>query len=116
MRNVLVTILATVSTALACYDHPSMVTKAQTTDATFLLPSSTSTSPTPTGSATTSAHRLVTRVTRAPSVEPTTLATIARSNKEERDDTRVYNNGWRTWISEYDGRMITVKPCVKATR
>ena len=116
MRNVLVTILATVSTALAWYDHPSMVTEAQTTDATFLLPSSTSTSPTPTGSATTSAHRLVTRVTRAPSVEPTTLATIARSNKEERDDTRIYNNGWRTWISEYDGRMITVKPCVKATR
>jgi hypothetical protein len=116
MRNVLVTILATASTALAWYDHPSMVTEAQTTDATFLLPFSSATSPTSTGSATTSARRLVTRVTRAPSVDPTTLATIARSNKEERDDPRVYNNGWRTWISEYDGRMITVKPCVKATR
>ncbi|KAB2098856.1 hypothetical protein AG0111_0g12950 [Alternaria gaisen] len=116
MRNVLVTILATASTALAWYDHPSMVTEAQTTDATSLLPSSTATCPTSTGSATTSAHCLITRVTRAPSVEPTTFATIARSSLSERDDTRVYNNGWRTWISEYDGRMITVKPCVKATR
>ncbi|KAL1791759.1 hypothetical protein ACET3X_009510 [Alternaria dauci] len=54
-------------------------------------------------------------MTPAPSVSPTTLATLARSHKAERDNTWVYSNGMYSFISEYDGRLVTVKPCRTAT-
>ncbi|KAG9187058.1 hypothetical protein G6011_10166 [Alternaria panax] len=118
MLKFLVAILAITSTGFAWHGRPGMVDVASTTDATNLLPSSTVSTPTSTGGATTTAHRLVTRITTAHSAGPSTLATVARSYKdheEKRDDTHIYSNAQYTWMSEYDGRLVTVKPCVPAT-
>ncbi|CAG5156644.1 uncharacterized protein ALTATR162_LOCUS4441 [Alternaria atra] len=115
MYKAFVSILATASVALAS-TSPIITAETGATGATIMLPSSPAASSTSRGSAITTTAALL--VTRAPSVDPTTLRTVTHPHRDPRGHGGYdgpYSNPRYSFISDYDGRIITEKLWIPAT-